>query len=333
MNEKLQILNKYLNNKVQANVDLAEYSWLKVGGSAQYFLLAENEDEIIQAIKTAQEIEIPYYLLGGASNVIINTFGVDGLVIKINNQKLEFIENIVQVGAGVELQTLVTESINKGLAGLAKLTHIPGSVGGALYGNAGAYGDYIGELVKEVIVFNGIDIVKYSQADCGFKYRDSIFKNKKKGEVILSCVLELKSGNSEELKEIATNIVNEKNAKHPREFPTLGCTFKNVELKEGVLELKYPQQGNILPRLQQEIDVDKFIKLGYLPAGVLIASLDLKGHSVGGIKVSEKHANFLINTGKATSDNFAIMVSYLKTQVRDKFGIQLEEEIQYLGFD
>ena len=323
-----------LGEGLERNVKLADYSWLKIGGNAKYFFIAKNNEDIIKALDLAKELELDYHIISGGSNVIINSSEIDGLVIKLNNNKFEFKDNFCLVESGCLLDKIVDESINLGLSGLENLVFIPGTIGGAIYGNAGAYNKFIGDIVKEVTVYSNSEIKKINKTEINFGYRNSGFKNNKdlNKSIILSAVLEFKNDDKEKLRKIADDIIFTKQEKHPRNFPSLGCTFKNILLKPNSLELENSSQGKLKDSFLQEINKEKIIKLGYIPAGMLIEALDLKGYKIGGMQVSEKHGNFFINIGNATSDDFVMLVSYVKTQIRDNFGIQLENEIQFLGF-
>ncbi len=333
MGSLLSELQNKIGEEVRENVLLAPYTLYKIGGAAEYFLAARNEDQIIKAVQTGQELELPLTFLGGGSNVLVNTAGVEGLVIRMRNGKLLFANRTLEVGAGCSLGRLVNESVDRGLTGLEWAAGIPGTVGGAIYGNAGAYGREIADFLVSVKVYNGKEALVYPKEKLEFRYRDSCFKKEKKGEVILSAVLKLENNpDPQKSKREIKEHLQDREKKHPLEYPNAGCVFKNVKLKSGKAELLYPAQGFMKPELRKNLP-SQYIERGVIPAFYLIERADLKGYQIGGVRISTKHANFLVKVGKATSDHVLMLISYIKQQVRDRFGIQLKEELRLIGFD
>lgn len=284
------------------NKPLAKYTNFKIGGPAKYFLVAKDEDDLVKAIKTAKEEAMPYFILGGGTNILVSDGGFNGLVIKIQNSKLEIKNCLVTVGAGVKLSNLIDEALKNGLTGMEFLAGIPGNVGGAIYGNAGAWGQGIGDLVKEVKIFNGdeIKIIKKDQAD--FSYRHSRFKNPPASgrEIILEATLESTKGDVDASKQKIKEILDKRHGSQPYQMPCAGCTFKN-------------------PSADQ-------------PAALLIEQCGLKGKTIGKAQISEKHANFIINLGGATAADVRELTELIKKEVKLKFGLDLTEEIILVGF-
>jgi UDP-N-acetylmuramate dehydrogenase len=288
---------------IKKDIALSDYTTFKIGGPAKYFYVAESQEELLKAISLAKELNLPFFVLGGGSNLLVSDQGFDGLVIKNQCSNLEVQDNYIFVESGVLLNHLVSISMENSLGGLEWGGGIYGTVGGAIRGNAGAFGEAIGDVVKEVEVFNVEtgEIEKLSQSDCQFAYRESVFK-KRKNLIILSVKLELIKNNNEEAEinkqKMINYMLNRKNTQ-PLSFPSAGCIFKNPA------------------------DVS---------AGHLIDECGLRGKIINDVQVSEKHANFIINLGEGSASDVMQLIDIIKKAVKDKFNIQLEEEIQYLGF-
>jgi len=301
-------------NGLKENISLAKFTSFNIGGRAKYFFEGNNKREIIKAVSLAKQEDLPFFILGGGSNLLVDDKGYQGLVIKIQNSGLKIQkENSnfkVAAGAGTSLSLLVSNAAENGLSGLEWTVGIPGTLGGAIYGNAGAFGKSMKDIVKEVEVFDAKDLqVKiYSLEDCRFDYRESIFK-KDKNLIILSAVLELKKGEKKEIENKMKRYLSERKKKQPMGFACAGSVFKNPS---------FAQTSR------------RFMTDRELSAGELIERCGLKGRSIGGAKISEKHANFIINLGKAKFSDVRRLIDLIKKRVRSKFGIELEEELQYL---
>jgi len=301
-------------NGLKENIPLAKFTSFNIGGRAKYFFEGNNKREIIKAVSLAKQEDLPFFILGGGSNLLVDDKGYQGLVIKIQNSGVNIQkENSnfkVAAGAGTSLSLLVSNAAENGLSGLEWTVGIPGTLGGAIYGNAGAFGKSMKDVVKEVEVFDAKDLqVKiYSLEDCRFDYRESIFK-KDKNLIILSAVLELKKGEKKEIENKMKRYLSERKKKQPMGFACAGSVFKNPS---------FAQTSR------------RFMTDRELSAGELIERCGLKGRSIGGAKISEKHANFIINLGKAKFSDVRRLIDLIKKRVRSKFGIELEEELQYL---
>jgi UDP-N-acetylmuramate dehydrogenase len=307
--------------KIRENVLLRDYTTFKIGGPARYFFVAENKEDLKNAILWAKKKKLPFFILGGGSNVLFSDKGFNGLVIKMQNTQYKIRNTKIVAEAGVPLQKLVLETAKKGLSGLENLAGIPGTLGGGIWGNAGAFGREIGDLVEEVKILqiaNGkLQIVNFKKEDCKFGYRESIFK-RKENWIILEAILRLKKGKKKEIEEKIKEILRLRKEKQPLEFPSAGSVFKNVPIEKVPKEIR-----------------EKFkekIKDGFLPAGVLIEAVGLKGFQIGGAKISEKHANFIVNVGNAKASDVKELIEKIKKEVKKKFKIQLEEEIKLVGF-
>jgi len=316
----------------QKNISLAKKTTFKIGGKAKYFFIAKSKKDLIKAIRWAKRNHLPFFVLGGGSNLLVADEGFEGLVIKlqfssqpkIHKRTLLRSSGVIslEVEAGTKLKKLVEFCLKNGITGLEWAMGIPGTLGGAIYGNASAFGNSISDFVKEVEVLDTttLKIKIFKKKDCKFSLKETIFKKQKK-YIILSAVLILKRGNKKEIKEKIRYYLEYRERNHPLNFPSAGCVFKNQKskLKNQKLLKKFPT-------------LKEFNKKGVIPAAFLIEKCNLKGKKIGDAQISPKHANFIVNLGKAKAKDVLELINLIKVQVRKKFGIKLKEEIQLLGF-
>jgi UDP-N-acetylmuramate dehydrogenase len=311
--------------EIKKNIQLKEYSTFQIGGPAKFFCEAGTLDELKEALNWAKEKKQRTYVMGGGSNALFMDKGFDGLVIKILNRQLEMKdEKTILAGAGVVFMELVNFSVKNGLTGLEWATGIPGFVGGALRGNAGAFGGEMKDCVKKIRALhidNGVaakelELSEFDNAQCEFEYRNSFFK-KLENLVIWDCEIELEKGDMQKSKESMHDILQKRKQNQPQlgQFPSLGSVFKNPVASEKV-------------RKQFEEDKNVQCQADKVPAGWLIEQCDLKEKMIGGAMVSPIQANFIVNMGNATSEDVLILLSLIKMKVRNEQGVQLEEEIQ-----
>lgn len=275
---------------------LAPLTSMEIGGKCGLFSEPNSEECLREVLDICRLERIPYFLLGKGSNLLIKHF--DGVVVKIGGNLGTFVFDgeCVTAGAGGSLAALCSETANKGLSGMECLYGIPGSVGGALYMNAGAYGSEMKDIVKSArCVDERGEIVEISAEDMELSYRHSVFSENK--YCILSVTIELKRGSESEIKAKMREIAAKRRDKQPLEFPSCGSTFKRPE--------------------------------GYF-AAALIEECGLKGFTVGGAQVSEKHSGFVINKGGATFEDVMEVVSHVKKVVRERKGVELECEMLIL---
>lgn len=311
------------------DVSLRDFNTFHLGGTAKQLAVVDTPADLIKALSNAKTAKIKTLLVGGGSNiifpdgvyradlVIINSLSIDKLK---HFPWLELDESLpelqLDVWSAAPLWKLVEETAKLGLSGLERLAGIPGTVGGAIYGNAGAYGRAIGDHLVAVEIFDGVKTRWLKKEECGFAYRSSIFK-KKNNWAILRARLELEKGDSEEsLAEIEATVKDRWGKYDPKAF-CAGSYFKNIEVK------------NISKEILKKIPPEK-IKGGKIPAGYLLEQCEAKGQSVGNIRVPDWHANFIINDGKGTTADLKKLSSRLKKQVKKRFGIELEEEVQFV---
>lgn len=286
---------------VKKNIPLKNYTTFRIGGKTKYFFEARTKEDLILAIEAAKKINLPFFVLGGGSNLLVSDKGFKGLVIKMQNTKYKIKDAKIYTEAGMSLVRLLNVSVKFGLSGLEWAMGIPGTIGGAIYGNAGwpSNKKNISSIVESVDVLklttNNLQLITYKNKDCQFDYRSSIFK-KNKNLIILGASLKLRKGDKKKIKEELNNIIKKRNEKIPFGF-SAGSVFENP--------------------------------FGF-SAGELIEKCGLKGKKIGKIKISEKHANFIINAGNGKSKDVEKMINLAKKSVKNKFGVILEEEIQYL---
>ena len=291
-------------DNVKIDEPMLKHTSFKIGGPADFFVVAKTIEEVEKVLEFSKQNNIPLFITGNGSNLLVSDEGVRGIVLKIAIDNFEKSEAkgtekniIVKVGAGVKIMALAQELKKQGISGFEELAGIPGTIGGANYMNAGAYGKEIKELIVTTIVLNKetgkIETLKNEQQNLG--YRNSIFKQKK--FIILETTLRLQKGNSDEIEQKMNEYLKQRKEKQPLEYPSAGSTFKRG---------------------------DDFI------TAKLIDECGLKGYQIGGAQISEKHAGFIINKGNATSKDILDLIAYTKKKVFEKFGVQIEEEIEIL---
>jgi UDP-N-acetylmuramate dehydrogenase len=255
-------------------------------------------------------------VIGGGTNLIVSDDGFAGVVLRYTSCALEIDGTSVRVAAGAVLQQLVDSAIAAGLRGLETMTGIPGWVGGAIYGNAGAYGHSIHERVESVRFFDGTCVRDIGNAACEFRYRDSVFK-RHKDWIVLSAVLRLDRAEPAELRATAEGILKIRNEKYPPTMRCAGSIFKNLIL----MELPAAVQARIPARVVRE---------GKVPSAYFLELAGAKGMVNGGVRVATYHANLIYNEGGGTALEVRELIGELKRRVRGQFGIELEEEVQYV---
>jgi UDP-N-acetylmuramate dehydrogenase len=258
--------------------------------------------------------------------VLISDTGFDGLIIKIKSQPegIKVVDsNFIESWTGNSLASVVTFAKDNGLNGLEWAIGIPGTFGGAIRGNAGAFGSSINDAVQKVRVldlegdeFKTKDLTK---EECGFKYRNSLFKKDSKF-IIVSAVLKLNKVDKEQVQKKMNEIMEKRNEKHPQGIASAGSFFVNPKITDPDLIGEFEKDSG-----KKSLD-------NIIPAGWLIQEAGLSGKRIGGAMISEKHANFIVNTGNATAEDIIMLASIIKQKVRTKFKVQLVEEVKFLGF-
>ncbi len=300
----------------QDNYPLKDLTTLGIGGPAKKFAVAKTEEELIEVIRYADLNKSKHLVIGSGSNLLVADGGFEGLVIKNGIIGIKNISQILTVKSGTLLQDLVDYTIQNGLTGLQNLTGIPGTVGGAIYGNAGAYGQTISDFLIDVTVFDGKTIITLPKNQCTFTYRNSIFKKNK--YPILEVTFQLKPGDPETLKKESADILAKRLIKYPPGIKCPGSFFKNLVAVE------------ISPEILKKIPPDKIV-YGKLPAGALLEEVGAKGQRSDGIEIASYHANLILNTGNGTAQAFYNLAKTYALKVKEKFGITLEPEVQLIN--
>lgn len=316
--------------KLQENISLKDYSNFKIGGNAKYFLEVFSKKDLLGGLKLWQEISKDFsenkkeiFVLGGGTNILFSDDGFDGLVVKNSIDSILSKDNIVTVAAGTSFDKLLKFCIQNSLSGLEWAGGLPGTVGGAVRGNAGAYQGDTKENVIEVESINlkNAQVKTRSKDECLFDYRISIFKaGIGKDEIITFIKFNLVKGDKELIREKIQEKINARNLRHPLEYPNLGSIFKNVPIQSFNKEQ--------MKDLTQYIKNDPF---PVIPTAKINFLSGLLGKRVGDAQLSEKHTNFIINLGNAKSTQVHQLIDLIKQAVKEKFNINLEEEIMFVN--
>lgn len=290
-----------LEQKIIFDEPMKKHTSFKIGGTADYFFKATTLEELQNIIKFAKIKELPITIIGNGSNLLVTDKGIRGLVIKIDIKKLKIEKKdefaVIEVGAGNKLMALATKMKDEELSGLEGLSGIPGSVGGAIVMNAGAYGKEMKDVVLSTTCMdkNG-KLYTFSNEEQEFSYRNSIFQ--KKDYIIIETKLKLEYGKKDEIQKRMEEYFKSRKEKQPIEYPSAGSSFKR---QDGIITAK------------------------------LIDDVGLKGYKIGGAQVSEKHAGFIVNYNNATATDVINLIDYIKEKVYRKYGIKIEEEIKIIG--
>lgn len=293
----------------------------KIGGPAEYFFIARKKGEIVKAVKVSKKLKLPFFIIGGGSNLLVKDGGIKGLVIKNQDESPIALKpnDIVEAPAGIVLGKVVDFSIKNSLKGLEWAGGLPGTFGGAIRGNAGAFGGEIKDSIFQVRALdNSFKLIKLSNKQCRFSYRNSVFKEK--NWLVLSALLKLEKGDKKELKAVSDSRIEYRREKHPLEYPNAGSIFKNVDLKK------------VSPNVQ-EIFKDKVKKDPFpiIPSAWFIIGAGLMGERIGQAQISKKHSNYIVNLGGAKAKDVLGLIDLAKNKVKEKFGVDLEVEVQILG--
>ncbi|MBP5153027.1 MAG: UDP-N-acetylmuramate dehydrogenase [Lachnospiraceae bacterium] len=285
-------------DRVLRDVLLKDHTTFKTGGPAGAFVPVENTEELLVTLDYLKKKEIPFFILGNGSNLLVSDSGYDGAVIKLAGSfgEVNVTGNVITAGAGALLSKVCLAAEEAGLSGLEFAYGIPGTVGGAMVMNAGAYDGEMSYVVTEVTVLDGVEVRVLSREDMHFGYRDSIIKHS--SMIVLSAKFALQPGDSRDIHDKMADFLQRRKSKQPLEFPSAGSTFKRP--------------------------------VGYF-AGKLIEDAGLKGKRIGGACVSEKHSGFIVNTGGATSSDINLLMETVEEEVYQRFGVKLEPEVIKVG--
>lgn len=298
------VINEIMTKKIGdiiVDAPLSKYTTYRVGGTCRLLVYPKNLEKLIELMEIIDREQIKYFILGNGSNVLFSDDIYEGIIIKLDNfSNIEYLDNLVLVGAGYSLVKLSLEVAKRGLAGLEFASGIPGTVGGAVFMNAGAYNSDMKSIVKSVTVLTpDLKVISLSNEEMKFAYRESFLQHNR-GFICLEVLLKLRHGEKEALEEVMKDRKLKRKRTQPLEYPSAGSVFRNPE---GLF------------------------------AGKLIEDLNLKGYQVGGAKISEKHANFIINVGNAKASDIKEIIDVVKEKVKEKYNITLRVEQRLVNWD
>lgn len=314
---------------IEENVSLKPYSHYTIGGVARYFCRADGLHTLLEALRFARKKKLPVFILGGGTNVLFRDGGFKGLVVKPEICFAAAVPALpetvaVTVGAGAAFSVFLSFCVDRGFSGLEWAGGLPGTVGGAIRGNAGAFKGEIKDCLVEVVSLDieGVPrLVKRDCAACAFGYRDSIFKAREGKEIILAATFMLLPGSRAGIRAAIEEKIAWRNNRQPLEYPNVGSIFKNVAWERA------PAHITSNDDFKKHLKQDPF---PVIPAACLIDKAGLKGVSYGGAMVSQKHPNFIVNAGGAEEQHVKQLIKLVKAEVKKKFDIDLEEEIVYV---
>lgn len=317
--EMLRRLAQIPNLSISQGTLLSRYTRFGIGGPAEVFVETADERSFMESLSTVRAGGVEYAVIGEGTNLIVSDAGFPGIVLRFTAGGIENQGASVRVQAGAVLQALVDYCIHRGLRGIETMTGIPGCVGAAIYGNAGAYGHSINERISAVRFFDGSAIRTFSNAGCEFRYRESVFK-RHKDWVIFSAELQMDAAAAEELRTTAAGILKIRLEKYPPTMKCAGSIFKNLILAE-------------LPETVRAQVPERVIREGKVPSAYFLEQVGAKGIENGGVRVADYHANLIFNAGQGTAHQLCEVIADLKSRVQTRFGLMLEEEVQYVGFE
>jgi UDP-N-acetylmuramate dehydrogenase len=304
--EVFENLFETLGHDLKQNEKLSLHTTFGIGGEAEFFYVARRPEDLIKAVQVAEEAGIPFFVLGGGSNVLVSDSGFKGLVIKNQCDKIFLSDEKITCQSGANLDDLVNSSCENSLSGTEFLAGIPGTIGGAVFGNAGAWGKGVGDLLTEATLLNSQGSIEKVQKEYfEFGYRES--KLRKTKDILLSATFELKRGEKEKIKKEVQKNLEERRKRLPQKEKSAGCFFRNV------------------------VDNGLAVNGKRISAGFLLEQVGAKNMRRGEAAVFKSHANILINLGKATSKDVRRLANFLKRKVKKEFEIDLQEEVVYLS--
>lgn len=287
------------SDNVRLHEPMKKHTTFRIGGPADYYLCPHSTEELQKILQICRENKLEFFILGNGSNLLVSDKGYRGVVIQLwkNFSDIETEDNTITVKAGALLSKVAAEALEESLTGMEFASGIPGTMGGAVMMNAGAYGGEMKDIIREVTVLTREgELLTLSKEEMNFGYRTSVVKEK--GYVVISAELQLRKGDREEIRKVMDELKERRVTKQPLDMPSAGSTFKRPE--------------------------------GYF-AGKLIMDAGLRGFSVGGAQISEKHCGFVVNKGDATAADVLALIGEVQKRVQEKFGVALEPEVKFLG--
>ena len=287
------------SDNVRLHEPMKKHTTFRIGGPADYYLCPHSTEELQKILQICRENKLEFFILGNGSNLLVSDKGYRGVVIQLwkNFSDIETEDNTITVKAGALLSKVAAEALEESLTGMEFASGIPGTMGGAVMMNAGAYGGEMKDIIREVTVLTREgELLTLSKEEMNFGYRTSVVKEK--GYVVISAELQLRKGDREEIRKVMDELKERRVTKQPLDMPSAGSTFKRPE--------------------------------GYF-AGKLIMDAGPRGFSVGGAQISEKHCGFVVNKGDATAADVLGLIGEVQKRVQEKFGVALEPEVKFLG--
>ena len=299
--EFYKLLGEFYNEEdITVDSPMSEHIYFRVGGPSDILVTPVNEEQVVNTLKLCREYNVPYFILGNGSNILVKDGGISGVVIKFNKlNKITTEGNCVTAQSGALLKDVSKAALENNLRGFEFACGIPGSIGGAVFMNAGAYDGEMAHVIKSArVIDENCNIKNLTKEELELGYRSSIVM--KKGYVVIEATVELESGEYASIKDKIDDLTNRRESKQPLEYPSAGSTFKRPE--------------------------------GYF-AGKLIQDSGLKGFSIGGAAVSEKHSGFVINKGGATAKDVLDVIAHVQKTVKENFDVELHTEVRIIGRD
>lgn len=305
--------------KVKINEPMSRHTTFKIGGPAAFFVVLSDVSRAPDLLCSIDEEGVPRMVLGGGSNMLFQDEPYEGVVIKITDTRFSIDGTLLKAAAGAIIKDVSAATVAAGLTGFEWAIGVPGTIAGALRGNAAYNGIAMQDCVEKVEVYRDGEVLELYRAQCDFAYKESIFK--RNNDVILNITLALKKGSPETIqKQAIDNIQYRKSSQPDKKLGSAGCTFKNVVVDEK-------EKERLRAIIQDERVLDIMDKYSKVPAGRLIDMLGLKGSKKGSAQISDVHANFIVNLGGATAADVKYLVELVKEKVYNAYGIALEEEV------
>lgn len=299
---------------------MAKHTNFRIGGPARYFATVTTVDELKAVLQAASAFGMPYFILGGGSNTLFSDNGFDGLVVKIAFRNLQIDGTHVVADAGVLSAMVARKTAQAGLKGFGWAISLPGTIGGAVRGNAGCFGGETKDFLTKVEVLRDGEVIELTNAQCEFAYRESVFKHNK--DIVLRAHFDFEIGDAAALTAELDSFLEKRKSSQPLYAGSAGCLFKNTDVTDEELT-----------RLEKTYDVPEPMQAQHrVGSGWLIDKLDLKGKQIGKAQISPEHGNFVVNLGGATADEIAQLIAIVKHEAQLRTGIHLQEEVQLVGF-
>ena len=320
MNTK--ILQVLVKRPVKEQESLVGYTSFRLGGPAKWMVEVETVEELQSVLSLAKQEGIRFVVLGGGTNMLVSDKGFDGVVIRLLMREYHIKENYVWAQAGLPTVAVARAAGEAGLSGLEWAVTLPGTIGGAVRGNAGCFGSEMKDTLVSATLLRDGETVEVKNEDLAFGYRDSLLKHT--NDILLDATFKLTQGDHAKIQETMQTYLQKRRETQPASGGSAGCMFKNYAMRSD----EEQERLSALLDLPQSMVEKRMISTGWL-----IDHLGLKGLRIGDAQVSEQHGNFLWNAGKATAEDMRALIFFIKTKAREAYGIELEEEVQMIGFD